>query len=106
MFLYLINSGKNAGFLNDAIHLDYAGFSPVLHVLVADNGDEVAKVKVKKNMCSYFGWEEKEILAYALENTEKLFPPGLCPVEEILNRINNIKAENIKATDRILIAAV
>ncbi len=99
LFIQLINNNQNTSFLNDAVYSDYAGLSLVLYVLVSDDGDGIAKVKVTKNMCRNFGWEEKEILAYALENTVKLFPAEVCTIEKRLGRFMNIEAGDITITD-------
>lgn len=99
LFLQLINSGRNKGFLDDAVHSDYAGLSLVLYVLVKDDGKGVAKVKVTKNMCRYFGWDEKDTINYALENTMALFPLALCPLEGMLNSLLNMGGDGIQAAD-------
>lgn len=93
LFLQLINTDKNKGFLSDAVHSDSLGLSLVLYALVADDSNGIAKVKITKEICRGFGWDEKEILCYALGNTEKLFPAELCPLESMLNMFLNMEGD-------------
>lgn len=99
LFLKLINRDRNKNFLDDAVHSDYAGLSLVLYVLVADDGRGIAKVKVTKDMCRRFGWNEEDTINYALENTMELFPVELCPLERMLSSLLNITGEDLQAAD-------
>lgn len=99
LFLGLINKDKNKSFLNDAVHSDYAGLSLVLYVLVKDGMEGMAKIKVTKDICRGFGWDEKDTIAYALENTWRLFPLELCPLKRLIEMILNMEEEDIQAAD-------
>lgn len=96
LFIQLINMDRNKSFLNNAIHSDYAGLSMVLYVLVKDGSRETAKVKVTRNMCRHFGWNESDIINYALKNTIKLFPLELCPLKRLLNSFFNMEVKDIQ----------
>lgn len=74
LFLQLINGNKNEKLLKDSIHISLNKLALVLYVMVADDENGISKAKVTKSMCEIFGWNEKEILNYALKNTMKLFP--------------------------------
>lgn len=76
LFLQLINSSKNKSLLENSVHMDFNGLSLVL--------------RVTKAMCQGYGWNGKEILDYALENTARLFPYCLCTLQEILQKELNI----------------
>lgn len=93
LFLQLVNTDKNKGFLSDAVHSDSLGLSLVLYALAADDSSGMAKVKVTKEICRGFGWDEKEILCYALRNTEKLFPVELCPLGSMINKFLNMEGD-------------
>lgn len=97
LFLQLINRDRNKNFLDDAVHSDYAGLSLVLYVLVKEDAGGTAKVKVTKNMCRHFGWDEEDTINYALENTMKLFPVELCPLERMLSSFLNIAGVDMQA---------
>lgn len=90
LFLQLINSSKNKSLLENSVHMDFNGLSLVLYVLAADNKAGMCRVRVTKAMCQNYGWDEKEILDYALENTARLFPYCLCTLQEILQKELNI----------------
>ena len=90
LFLVLINKDKNKDFLSDAVYSEYAGLALVLYVLAGDGMDGMAKIKVTKSMCRGFGWDEKDTASYALENTARLLPVGLCPLEKLINRLLKI----------------
>ncbi len=89
LFLVLINKDKNKDFLSDAVYSEYAGLALVLYVLAGDGMDGMAKIKVTKSMCRGFGWDEKDTAGYVLENTARLLPVGLCPLEKLINRLLN-----------------
>ena len=86
LFLQLINSRKNKSLLENSVHMDFNGLSLVLYVLAADNKAGMCRARVTKAMCQGYGWNEKEILDYALENTAKLFPYCLCTLQEVLKK--------------------
>lgn len=90
LFLQLINSSKNKSLLENSVHMDFNGLSLVLYVLAADNKANIRKARVTKAMCQNYGWNEKETLDYALENTARLFPYCLCTLQEILQKELNI----------------
>lgn len=90
LFLQLINSSKNKSLLENSVHMDFNGLSLVLYVLAADNKAGMCRARVTKSMCQGYGWNEKEILDYALENTARLFPYCLCTLQEILQKELNI----------------
>ncbi len=96
LFLQLINKDKNKDLLSDAVHSDCIGLSQVLYVLLSNDAGSIAKVKVTKSRCVDFGWNEKEILKYALENTMKLFPLELCPIGELISKLLNMAVEYIQ----------
>lgn len=86
LFLQLINTTKNRGLLKDSLYIDFKGLSLVLYIVAMDNGEGLCKIRVTKAMCQKFGWNEKETLHYALENTEKLFPYSVFPLYELLQK--------------------
>lgn len=86
LFLQLINSSKNKSLLENSVHMDFNGLSLVLYVLAADNKAGMCRARVTKAMCQNYGWDEKEILDYALENTARLFPYCLCTLQEVLQK--------------------
>ena len=86
MFLQLINTSKNKELLKDSLHTDFKGLSLVLYIIAADNDEGLCKVRVTKPMCRKYGWDEREILHYALKNTEKLFPYIIMPLSEIIQK--------------------
>ena len=52
--------------------------------MVKDDEKGISKVRITRDMCKNFGWHEKEILYYALENTAKLFPYKVFPMCDFL----------------------
>ena len=90
LFLQLINSSNNKSLLENSVYMDFNGLSLVLYVLAADNKASICRARVTKAMCQNYGWDEKEILDYALENTVRLFPYCLCTLQEILQKELNI----------------
>ena len=86
LFLQLINSSKNKSLLENSVHMDFNGISLVLYVLAADNKAGMCRARVTKAMCQGYGWNGKEILDYALDNTAKLFPYCLCTLQEVLQK--------------------
>lgn len=94
LFLQLINSSKNKSLLENSVHMDFNGLSLVLYVLAADNKTSMCKARITKAMCQNYGWDEKEILDYALENTARLFPYHISTIQEILQEaLNTTDAE-------------
>ena len=89
LFLQLINSSKNKGLLNDTVHADYADLSLMLNVMVSNDEEGLYKLKVTTDMCQRFGWNEKDILNYALENTMHLFPYNVSTLHELLQKAVN-----------------
>lgn len=87
LFLQLINSSKNKKLLKDSIHMNFNELSLVLYIIAADDESGICKVRVTKAMLDNFGWDEKDILSYALENTVRLFPYEEFPMYELLSKI-------------------
>lgn len=91
LFLQLINTSKNKELLKDSLYMEFNGLSLVLYIMVMDNSEGLCKARVTKAMCQKFGWNERQILHYALENTEKLFPYIVFPLRELIQKtINDI----------------
>lgn len=86
LFMQLINSRKNKSLLENSVHMDFNGLSLVLYILAADNKAGMCRARVTKAMCQSYGWNGKEILDYALENTARLFPYCLCTLQEVLKK--------------------
>jgi len=80
LFLQLINTSKNKGLLKDSLYMDFKGLSLVLYIMAMDDGKGLCKIRVTKAICQQSGWNEREILHYALENTVKLFPYSVFPL--------------------------
>ncbi len=89
MFLQLINTSKNKELLKDSLYMDFNGLSLVLYIMVMDNNEGLCRARVTKAMCQKFGWNEKQILHYALENTEKLYPYIVFPLHELIQKLIN-----------------
>lgn len=87
LFLQLVNSSKNKKLLKDSVHLDCSELSLVLYIIAADDESGIGKVRVTKAMLDNFGWDEKDILSYALENTVRLFPYEEFSLYELLSKI-------------------
>lgn len=86
LFLQLINGSKNKKLLKDSIHMDFNELSLVLYVMAAANENGIAKVRITKAMLDNFGWNEKNILNYALKNTIRLFPYKESTIYECLQK--------------------
>lgn len=97
MFLQLINTSKNKELLKDSLYMDFKGLSLVLYIMVIDNDGGFYKIRVTKAMCQKFGWNKKQILHYALENTEKLFPYIVLPLHGLIQK--TINGTDIAAQD-------
>lgn len=89
LFLQLISTSKNKGLLKDSLYMDFNGLSLVLYIMVTDNNEGLCRARVTKAMCQKFGWNEKQILHYALENTEKLYPYIVFPLHELIQKLIN-----------------
>lgn len=96
MFLQLINTSKNKGLLKDSLYMDFKGLSLVLYIMAVDSGKGLCKIRVTKEICKKFGWNEREILHHALENTEKLFPYNVFPLHELLQKTTDSTDITIK----------
>ena len=101
LFLQLINSNKNKSLLENSVHMDFNGLSLVLYILAADNKTSMCKARVTKAMCQNYGWDEKETLDYALENTARLFPYHISTIQGILQEAlntTNIETKGLPST--------
>ena len=107
LVLQLINTSKNKELLKDSLYMDFKGLSLVLYVIVMENNEGLYKIRVTKTMCQQFGWNEREILHYALENTSTIFPYSLFPISELLKEaMNRSQVEKLDISyteDKILI---
>ncbi len=74
LFLQVVNKARNRELLKDAVYQEDFDLAFVLYVLVKNEESGFLKVKITKQLFSGFGWDEGEIMAYALENTMRLFP--------------------------------
>ena len=89
LFLQLINSSKNRKLLQNSVYMDFGEFALVLYVMVSNDEEGLYKLKVTTDMCQRFGWNEKDILNYALENTMHLFPYNVSTLHELLQKAVN-----------------
>lgn len=84
LFLKLINSDKNKGLLNNSIYMDFQEFALILYIMVSNDENGVAQIRVTTKICEHFGWNEKNILNYAMENTVQLFPYKEIPLYNLV----------------------
>lgn len=81
----LINTEQNRNYLMDIPHREYLDMSIVYRWVVRVDPDGVHSVVIDNDLAEKFGLTEEMLYSCAKENTERIFPPLVRSISEILN---------------------
>jgi hypothetical protein len=84
LILRPLNYHSSKKLLEEHVYLRMYDIALVLYVLVESNDDTRYTAKVPRSVFSEWGLSEDFIIQLAMENTARLYPPMLMPIETIL----------------------
>lgn len=94
----LINTEQNKTLLEQVPHRGYLDLSIVYRIVVSVDGDGIQSTIITNALAASLGMSEEQIYMRAMENTQRIFPPvvrnmyemlaELCPVGEMLPEMN------------------
>ncbi len=82
----LVNFEKNEKFLKDVPYIKFLDFAIIFYCLISDK-DCNAMAVIHNHHAKAFGVDEKDLYKIAFENTPKILPYILSPMEEILKKL-------------------
>ena len=83
----LVNREKNQELLSTCPYMDYLDLAVTFHCLIQEQEDCIGTIRITNEHMQYWGVTTAEIYQYAVENTQKLMPPLLRRMEDVLREI-------------------
>lgn len=83
----LVNYELNRKGLENIPHVEFLDFAVTFHIMVSSRDKHIETMQVTNKIFETFGITIDELYAIALVNTERLMPPYICPIHEILMRL-------------------
>lgn len=87
IFFELINTRENEELLKNMPHREFMDLSIVYRCLISSNEKGIATVSIENAMAAYFNLSEQQLYELAYENTKKLFPITIKPMEKVVREI-------------------
>ena len=76
-----ISYASNKKLLQDHMHKRFGGVAVVLYMLMQQSGESLMTAKVPRSITEEWGLDKDFLMRIALENTARLFPPFILPLE-------------------------
>ena len=96
----LIHYEKNRELLEDVPHLRFLDLAITFHCLVRNDEDGIGALRITKEHIKHWGIPLSDLWSLAMENTKRLFPPVLRPMEEVvfdlMSQNNHVTEEEIQ----------
>lgn len=87
IFFDLINTRDNEELLKTMPHREFMDLSVVYRIFVSREDGGMASLLFTEQMAKYYGYTEEQLYGLAYENTRKLFPVVIKPMEKIMGEI-------------------
>ena len=81
----LIHSEKNRALLKEIPHREILDLSIVFYLIVDMEERSTATILIRNEHLKVWGMDEEQLLSFAYENVQRLIPPQLFLMREILN---------------------
>lgn len=99
----LIGKKENEALLKEVPWIPLLDLAVVFYFILPENFFTDGIILIRKFHCEEWGVDEKKLFSIAKENTEKLCPPQLLDMKEILNMWDSLEnGENKEETERLL----
>lgn len=102
IFFDLINTRENEELLKDMPHREFMDLSIVYRCLISRDEKGIASISIENAMADFYELSEQQLYELAYENTKKLFPIAIKPMEKVMREILGKEAvdkENLFAVD-------
>ena len=83
----LINTEQNKKMLANMPHREFNDLSVIYHMVAMIDGEEIASIPIHHEFADTLGFTEDQLFKLAYENTKRLFPPLIKPVNEIMRDV-------------------
>ena len=87
IYMTLINAADNAELLADSPHRKFQDLAITYRILVSRNDAGMMSTRINSGLAARYNLTEPDLYAIAYENTERLFPSVVCPMNDILREL-------------------
>lgn len=87
LIVRLINYEKNKELLKELVYLKLQDLAITFHYLVTNDETGISTIRIDQNQCCSWNKSLDELYQIALDNTIRLFPPVLRPIENVLESL-------------------
>ena len=87
IYMTLINAADNAELLADSPHREFQDLAITYRILVSRNDAGMMSTRINSGLAARYNLTEPDLYAIAYENTERLFPSVVCPMNDILRAL-------------------
>lgn len=87
IYMTLINAADNAELLADSPHREFQDLAITYRILVSRNDVGMMSTRINSGLAARYNLTEPDLYAIAYENTERLFPSVVCPMNDILRAL-------------------
>ena len=101
IFFDLINTRENEEILKNMPHREFMDLSIVYRCLIICDEKGIATVSIEDSMAAFYELSEQQLYDLAYENTKKLFPIVIKPMEKVVNEI--LGNEEVDVENRFIV---
>jgi len=83
----LVNREKNQELLSGCPYMDYLDLAVTFHCLIQEQEDCIGTIRITNEHVELWGTNTQQLYQYAMVNTQKLMPPLLRRMEDVLREI-------------------
>ena len=87
IFFRLVNFEKNKEFLKDRPFIRFCDLCIVFNILIHETQDTIGSAPINNHVLDKWGVTIEDIYKLAMENTEKLFPPSIKEISDVINEL-------------------
>lgn len=89
----VVNYRKNRKILESAPHIRFSDLAVTFRWLTSCSGNQIGSVLIDDRISELLDMNREDLLQYALKNTERLFPPKICTMEEMMLKLMGLESE-------------
>lgn len=87
LFIRISDGKRNQELLKGVPHMERAGLAVTCHVLISLGKDDMGSTMVNNMLLKEFGVSEEQLFKDAMENSPKILPPVLTPMEDMMGKL-------------------
>lgn len=102
LYIRLVSFERNQELLRDSIYFEVLDLAAVVYFCVEKGQSEVASARLTQSLCERYKIDGNEAMEKALVNTEKLFPPVVKPMADVLENLKYVRNSDVQGLKEYL----